>query len=120
MVRQKMSAWMRGRKRSRFQKKLDISEQQADELLSIMSLRPLSRKQQKSEDKQALQKILSSCEFEPAALESLVENRLLQMKLMLDAKVQAFATFASVLDHSQRIALSEMMTSYGRSRRQPF
>lgn len=116
MVRQKIRAWMRDKKRSHFQKMLNISEQQADELLSILSLRPHSHRRLKSEDTQALQQILSKYEFEPAALEFLVENRLQEIKLMLDAKAQSFAAFAGGLDQTQRIALSEMM-AFGRHKR---
>ena len=120
MVKQKMSAWIRGKKRSRIQKKLDISEQQADELLSIVSLRPLLRKRLEPEDTQALQRILSKHEFEPAAFESLVEKRLQKIKFLLEARMQAFSTFANGLDQSQRIALSEMMDSCEHGRRRRF
>ena len=120
MVKQKMSAWLRGKKRSRIQKKLDISEKQADELLSIMSLRPLLRKRLKPEDTQALQQMLSKAKFEPAAFESLVETRLQKIKFLLEARTQAFAAFANDLDQSQRIALSEMMASCKRGRHRHF
>ena len=120
MVRQKLGIWVHNKKRARFQRRLDISEPQADELLSILSLRPHSRPRLKSEDTQALQQILSKVEFEPEALECLVENRLQEIKLMLGAKAQAFAAFASDLDQTQRIALSEIMASGGHNRRRCF
>lgn len=120
MVKQKMRAWIRGKKRSRLQKKLDISEQQADELLSILLPGLHARQRLKIGDTQALGKILSKYEFEPAAFESMVDSRLQEIKVMLDAKVQTFIVFVEGLNQSQRIALSEMMASSEHGRRRRF
>lgn len=117
MVRQKISSWIGDIKRSRFQKKLNISEQQVAELMSIFSFRRRRHNRFKFEDAQALQKLLEEPEFNPKALERLVENRLNEFGLMMNARAQEFNDIAKCLDQSKRIALGEMMVSCGHGKR---
>ena len=121
MISRKISHWMRARKTARLKKNLKISEQQAQELQSIMShphhrgRRPLS-----SEDAQEFQKILSGLELDRPALDSLIENRLHYIKLKMDYRAQAFTTFIAELNQTQRIALSQMMTVCAYQRRRHY
>lgn len=119
MVRQKIGAWIRARKRATLKRNLQISDAQADELLAIVAFRRGAMRHA-TDDMQALQSVLNEPIFEAQALESLIDRRLQGIKHKLESRAQAFTGFVGSLNSAQRHALSNMLARHRCGGHRPF